>query len=318
MEANTPVSAPGAVPGVPGQTAVRSPAPTPNQPAPQAKNQRNVSNQPQIDKPVETEAPKAPELYDVTINGQTRKYTLQQLRDKASLSEAAMERFEEASKLSKKSQGFQENLKKDFMKALMDPELGLSKDQIRERFENWYKENYIDPEQMTHEQRRIRELEAREKERNEKEAERTQREQAEQQERGISAERETIQRSIIDALETSDLPKNRFTVGRMAYWQKQNLIRGFDAPMEVIVGQVRQERQDIVRSEFQGIKSVEQAIDLVGEEFINMLRKFDVERLKKRFNEPTVAKPANNLTKGGARPMADVDAYFNNLRRSKR
>lgn len=260
---------------------------------------------------------KADELYEVKVNGQLKKYTLDQLRSKAGLSDAAMEKFEKASEMSKKSEAFKDSLKKDFLTALMDPELGLTKDQIRSRFESWYKENFIDPETMTDEQKELRDLKKYKEQKAKEEEERAEKERLANEEQLESHAREQLQKDIIQALDTSGLPKSRFTVSRMAYWMRQNLSKGFDAPTEVIIQQVKDERAQIV-SDLISNSTAEQIVETLGEELINKLRKYDVERLKKRFEAPETTEDKPVGKRGERKTMADVDAYFNSLRRSKR
>jgi hypothetical protein len=57
--------------------------------------------------------------------------------------------------------------------------------------------------------------------------------------------------------------------------------------MEMIVRQVKQERQEYFRNETQA-SSVEQIIDLLGEDFVNKIRKHDLEQLRKRRESPPV------------------------------
>ena len=297
----------------PAATTTTTPTPTTEAKAPQA-----VPGQRATDGNVTAKSDaKAEELYEVKVNGQLKKYTLDQLRSKASLSDAAMEKFEKASEMSKKSESFKENLKKDFLTALMDPELGLTKDQIRSRFESWYKENFIDPETMTDEQKELRDLKKYKEQKAAEEKEREEKDRLTQEEQLESHAREQLQKDIIQALDTSGLPKSRFTVSRMAYWMKQNLSKGFDAPTDVIIQQVKDERAQIV-SDLISNSTAEQIVETLGEDLINKLRKYDVERLKKRFESPETATEKIGGRRGERKTMADVDQYFNNLRRSKR
>lgn len=267
-----------------------------------------------------TQKVEAPQTYEVKVNGQIRKYTLDQLMSKASLGEAATERFEQAKQLTQKSQKFQENIKKDFLKALQDPELGLSKDQIKERFEHWYKENYIDPEVMSPEQKELAELKRWRKEREAEEAERNELAQKEQETLMDSQTRETVQQEIIKALETSGLPKTRETVARMAFYMKQNLMRGYDAPMELVVQQVKESVSQNWEQYFKDA-TVEQWVSIIGEEGIKKLRQYDLERLKNKFGSNAVqaneteAKP--KLKRGEKIPMSRVDDYLNDIRQQK-
>ena len=81
---------------------------------------------PNVDKP---SAPTVQEkqYYELKANGRTHKLTLDEMRGRAELGMAAYEKFEAAAQKEKAVQNWKETAKKDVMKALMDPELGLSK-----------------------------------------------------------------------------------------------------------------------------------------------------------------------------------------------
>lgn len=263
--------------------------------------------------------PKAPEprYIEHKVNGKVKRYTEAELLTKAGLVDGAYEKFESASQKEKKQAEWKKSAQKDFMSALMDPELGLTKDQIRTRFEGWYKENYIDPETLTPEQRELSELRKEREENNKKSKEREDEEKTKNELHAQSLVREEMQKQIISCIESSGLPKTRFVAGRMAYWQKQNLSKNYDAPNDVIVQQVREERHSIVRQDIEAM-TPDQVVETFGEEIIKKLRQFDLGRLEKRFNQKT-NNPVISRERGedGKKTMADVDNYLNNLRRSK-
>lgn len=294
-------------------------APSVNTPAPAVENNApDTSKTPVSDT---KQAPKPVEYHEVKINGQVRKFTTDELRTKASLAEAANEKFQKASELSKKHESFRENLKKDFMSTLMDPELGLSKDQIRQRFEGWYKENFIDPETMDPRELEISQLKKEKAEREARDKEVEESKLREQEERDTDAQRQVMQKEIISVVEKSGLPKTRFTAARVAYWMRQNIKNGFNAPEEVIVQQVREERNGLVSSMVKE-STAEQIIEAFGDDIVKKIRDYDIAQLKKRFGEKDQAKAETThlgTTRRAGQKVrtADVDAYFNSLRRSK-
>lgn len=268
--------------------------------------------------PPKPEAPAAPEIFEHKVNGQIRRYTREQLLAKASLGEAATERFEEASRMAKKAQARDEAIKKDFLTALQDPELGLSRDQIRARFESWYKEEFIDPETLSPEQRELNELKKYKSQVEEERKSQAELTQKTEHEKAVDAARESLQHEIIKTLDSSNLPKNRFTVARLAYWQKQNLDRGYDAPPEVLIQQVKEERSGIIRADLKEA-TIEQIQDTLGEDFeafITKVRKYDLARLQTKFGEKPEPRPRDTDGTYKRVLMSDVDRYFTNLRRS--
>lgn len=263
--------------------------------------------------------PKAPEVYEVKINGQTRKYTLDELKNKVSLGEAANEKFQKASELSKKHESTKAELKKDFFKVLMSEEVGLTKEEMRTKFESWYKENFIDPETMDPREMRIRELEREKSEREAREQEIQAAKQKEIEEQETAKTVEQMQKEIISVVEKSGLPKTRFTAARVAYWMRQNLKNGYNAPEEVIVQQVREERNSLVGSMVKE-STGEQLVEMLGEELVTKIRKYDIELLKKKLGGTTKGDdgfPAMTRDENKKVTTRDVDAYFNNLRRQK-
>ncbi len=260
---------------------------------------------------------KEPEWHEVKVNGQVRRYTTEQLRAKASLAEAAMEKFEKASEFAKKEAAFKEKLAKDPIAALL--EQGLTADQVRQHMEGWYKKSFIDPEMMTPEQRKIQEYEAKLAKYEEQEKTTAQQAAEEQERQQMDATREAAQKEIIQMLETSGLPKNRFTVARLAFWQRQNLANGYEAPPDVLVQQVKDERAGIIRHDFKEA-SIEQIQDVLGEDFdafINKVRQYDLAQWKKKqqgLGEPEDAKPTKSQNNKRT-TMSDVDRYLTNLRR---
>lgn len=292
---------------------------TPNTPAPDAGGApagATPAPEPKSGGPLTAE-----QLIELKVNGTSRKYTLDQLKARASLADASHERFEKASQIEKSQKEYDEKLKKDFIGALV--EKGLSKEQIKTRFEQWYKENFIDPETMSPEQKELAELKRWKQQQEQERQEIDEQKKSAEQKEFEQKERQNYQKEIIETIEKFDLPKTRFIVGRIAYWQGINLSKGYDAPPEVVVQQVREEEQSILKNAVKSrMANPEKLVEYLGEDVVNAIRKFDVERLKKKFGVGS-----SNQSAGGTqfptnerrgKTMSDVDDYFNELRRSKR
>lgn len=284
---------------------VSAPAPSSNQPSPASTspsagnvttspagkgspsaNPAGSSSQSQSTSGSSSPASSQPEMFEVKVNGQTVRMTRQEALDYASMGKAANEKFNEASRMRKEQEAFRENLKKDFIKSLQDPALGLSKDQIRAEFEKWYMREFIEPESLNEDQRRLRQAEMELKRYQEQEQEFKQRQEQEQLERMTAQQREHLQQQIIEAFEKSNLPKaSKFALSRVAFYMRQNALNGWDAPMDLIMRQVQNERREYLRSEVDQC-TPEQAIELLGEEFVNKIRKHDLERLRAKRNMP--------------------------------
>lgn len=286
--------------------------------APKTQTNPITANQNQQNGQVKTDgAPattQAPQYFDVKVNGQVRKMTLEQLMAKASLADASYERFQQAAQKEKNFQQWKEKAKQDALSALMDPELGLTKDQIRQKFEAWYKQEFIDPETLSPEQRRAQELEREIKQYKEREKQIQEQQQQQEMQRLDQETRVRIQKTIFEALESGKLPKTRFTAARLAHYMKLNNKAGYNAPMDVLIQQVADERNTLIK---------EQADSADGETLYNMLGKDNVTKLQRYALQLITGKPVQTPQPpkepvNGSRDkkvyMGDVDEYFRNMR----
>lgn len=246
-----------------------------------------------------------PKTWDLKINGKTQRFTEEQMIARVSQEEAADQRFKEASQMRKQTESVIGRLKDPtkVMEALLDPSMGLTKDQVREAFEGWYAREFIEPESLTPEQKKLRDAEAKIKKYEDDDRSRSEKKLKEEQEAMTTQERTALQGEIIEALQTSDLPKTNFTIRRLAYWMQRNRENGFNAPKEVLVGQVRKEFNSNLRDMVQASDG-EVLIKLFeGTDIINKLRKYDLEQLRKLRQGPPA--PAGN--QDGTPPPAKSD-----------
>lgn len=304
MEQGTPTTA---TPGVPGQNAAQ---PNGEMPIPNG----------EMPKP-EGAAPTKQEMYELIVNGQPRKYTLDQVLSKARMGEAAHEKFESASKMSRENQEMKDGMKKDFIRTALN--MGMPKEQIREQFEKWYHEEFIVPETMSAEERRAVDAEkelARMREERDTEKKSEEQKQMEILDRHT---RQQVQQEIISVLENVQLPKTRFTAARTAYWMKQCNSAGVQGPeaIELVRHHVMEEAQGITNSMLENA-TPDQAIQFLGPKVIDLVRRYDLGQLKSKFGGAQVGGDMNSNgtvvhKRGERKTMADVDNYFNELRRKR-
>lgn len=223
----------------------------------------------------------SPELYEVSIDGKVKTMTLQQLKNAASISHAAYSRFEEASRMKKEADTLREGLAKDMIKTLQDPKLGLTRDQIRAEFEAWYEREFINPEQLTPEQRKIKEYEERLKKYQDEEQAKLKAQKEQEETELTNKQREYLQTQIIQALEKSGLPKTKYIASRMAFYMRENLLKGWEAPIDVIVQQVEDERQALRKGELEGLDG-EDLIRYLGDDIVGKIRRYDLAKLRER------------------------------------
>lgn len=275
-----------------------------------------------------------PEFFEVpNVNGKTVRLTREQAIAELRRSAAATERFQKASEQTRKYEQWKETAKQDALKALMDPELGLSKEQIRDRFESWYHENFIAPKTMSKEQLEALEWKKKAQEYEEREKARMEQETKAREEWQSQQMREHVQKELIETMEKGGFDKTKFNMNRIAFWTKQNLKQGFNAPPEHVAAQVRNEFKMIVKESYKG--KMENPTELAkalredfGDDLIKAIRKLDMEEWKARNNKNpqspppddignrnfVAGTPGQNRREGQRKTMRDVDQYFNRLR----
>lgn len=251
--------------------------------APSAPSTPAPSNTPSPETAKSSAPQQTNEMFEVKVNGKTVKMTRQQVIDNASMSTAAQEKFSEAKKSRAEADRIINSAKTNPIEALMDPALGLSKDQIRAAFEKWYSKEYIEPEALTPDQRKMKEYEEKVKKYEEQEKTAKEKAEADENEKLTNRQREFLQGQIIEALESSGLPKTKFFASRMAFYMRQNMQNGWEAPISMIVQQVKNERQGMMTDMSEG-STAEQLIAALGENVINKIRKHDLEQLRAKRN----------------------------------
>ena len=238
------------------------------------------------------------EMYDVKVNGKMVRMSRQEVLDHASMSHTANSKFDEASKLRKEVDKIISTAKTNPIEALMNPALGLTKDQIRTAFEHWYNQEYIEPETLTVDQKKIKEYEMKLKKYEEEESQKKQQAEHEENEKMTTQQREYLQTQIIEAIDKSGLPKSKDVVKKIAFYMRQNLINGWDAPMDMIIKQVKADRQSMLRDDVQN-SNAEQIIELLGDDVVNKIREHDLKRLRERRQAPSFQKNSS-ITNAGS------------------
>lgn len=239
--------------------------------------------------------PTSNEYFDVKVNGKMVKMSKQEVLDHASMAYHANDRFNEAKKIKSQIDKIIGTAKQDPIQALLDPALGLSKEQIRDAMEKWYHQEFIEPESLNEDQKRNKELQAKLRKYQEQEELAKRQSEEEEQTKLTSHHREILTQQIIEALETSGLPKTKFFASRMAFYMRQNATNGWEAPLDLIVKQVKQERTQIMSDMSEGA-SAEQLISLLGDSVINKIRQHDLKKLREKRNLPPASVSDNSVS----------------------
>jgi len=236
----------------------------------------------------------SPEYFELKVNGKAMKLTKDEVIARAQMSDAADSKFSEAAKIRKQVERIINTAKSNPIEALMDPQLGLTKDQIREAFEKWYTQEFIEPETLTPDQKRAKEMERELERYKNQEKEMREKMEREEQDKLTTQQREYLQQQIIDALEKSGLPKTKFFAQRMAFYMRENLLKGWEAPIELIASQVKKERQAMM-ADLTENADVESLVSMFGEGIINKIRQHDLKQLREKRQFPS---PQGSTTDG--------------------
>lgn len=266
----------------------------------------------------QTSAPSSPEYREFKINGKMVKLTQSEADGYVQQSYAAQQKFEEAARLRKENEKFESTLKKNKIQALIDK--GFTPEEIREEFEAWYTQQFIEPETLTPDQKKSKDQERELERYRTQEKERTEKEQREQQEKTTAQQREFLQGQIIEAIEKNGLPKNKWFAQRMAFYMRENLNNGWEAPMELIVSQVKKDHREI-NSGISEDSSVEQLLEHFGEGIINKIRKHDLEQIrnKRKFSNARTEQGDGYGNVGEEKlSSSDVNKRLREIREGKR
>lgn len=182
----------------------------------------------------------------------------------------------------------------EILKAFEDGTLLKKHPKSRELAEKFLLEQ-LEDEMLTPEQKEYKQLKAfkEQKEREEAESKKAEAEAiAKQREQSIAQQ---FQKTIIDALDKSGLPKTPDLAKRMATIMKKNLDLGLDLTSDDLVAEVKSEANAMLKA-LVGSASGDQLIALLGEDVAKKIRAYDVQRLKSQTGtqpkkEPSVKSP---------------------------
>ncbi len=213
------------------------------------------------------------------INGKTVKMSQKEADDYVSMSYAAQQKFNEAAQIRKEHEAKKELYKTNRIQAFIDATEDMSPEDRRAVIEEFYAKQYIAKDEMTPQEialadreEKIAKWEAEQKglkARSDKEAE----------DKLVNTHRERIQQEIVETLEASGLPKSKFIAARLAFYMQQNARNGYDAPKEMLIRQVKNERKSIV-ADMTDSSSAEQLIDLLGENVVKKINKYYLDQLR--------------------------------------
>lgn len=275
-----------AVASVAGKTAQRTANNPSAVPAPQSRAN-------EVAAPTENKGPDLNQEFETKSNGKTKKVTLKELLEKYPLVDTAYQNMESGAKAKKEAEALLSRLRdpKKAIELLNDPKMGLNPDEVRTAFEDWYHEKVVKRAEMSQEQRELADAKERIAAYEKEKADEKQRLEAERDEAETAEEARKIQMEIRDILETSNLPKTKFTTGRLAHWMRVNESKGLNAPKEVLVQQVQHEMRQLVASLTEASDG-DVLVSLLGDNAVKKLRKYDIDKIRaSRQQKPTNDEP---------------------------
>jgi septum formation inhibitor MinC len=232
--------------------------------------------------PGETPAQTAARLFKVKVDGQEMEVDEGELIRGYAHNKAAAERLRQASET----------------RQLAEEVLSIFKNNPREAFNRLgvdakaFAEQVLQAEMedamLTPEQKELRELKAFKEQMAAKEAAAR-----EEQERAAEAAfREQVaaelQTNIINTLEMADLPKNEFTIGRMAYYLESCLQAGYNATPQDVIAHVKSEYDRELKS-FLGSITDDKLLNFMGDDFTNRVVKAHIGKTKAKVKQPSPA-----------------------------
>lgn len=273
--------------------------------------------------PETTRNPAPAETREYKINGKMVKMTQKEADEYVSMSYAAQERFNEAAKLRREVEQREAQYSKEPLKAFLDyaQRAKLTPEQTRQALEDYYSKQYIEPEMLTAEQRKLKELEEWKTQREKEDQERFMTEQQKYERQMTEQEIQNATNEILAALESAQLPqKNKFLVQRMAFYMHQNSQNGWNAPKEMVLKQVMNEHKSIV-GDFLKDATMDQIVNYAGQEFVDRILKDSLEKIRQKRNireEPfTKTDSSRNHAGTGKIDMADVNRRLREMRLGK-
>lgn len=241
----------------------------------QSSEQNGQSNQPQA-------SAKKKFKYKADGNEVEEELDDNEIASRLSLAKAAHKRMQESARILKEKENFEKTLKEKPLDVLTKQDFnGKSFRELAEEFLI----QQIEEESLTPQQREQRAKEAKLKEYEAKEQERLKAEEQAKLEQLENHYRAEYEKAIISGLESSALPKNEYTVRRMAELMQKNIQLGLDLEPQYIAQMVKEDYLNEQKALVGGLDG-EALVKLFGDDIINKIRKFDLSRFKPTNPQP--------------------------------
>lgn len=226
---------------------------------------------------------KEEQTYELKVKGKPVRVTMQQLMDKASMSDAAQQNFSEAKVMRDRADKILSGVKGDPIRALIR-EGAITKEDAIKAIEDYYYSEVVETSAMTDDQRKIREYEAKLKEYDDAkfkdEKIKFDKDQTDLTQKQI----DFLSKEIMTAMDTHGLPKHPWFGQQIAMYMLENKKQGYNAPMSMIVDQVKNDYREMtggISKNTPADKLLGIFEDLYGKDVMSQLRRLDLERFRK-------------------------------------
>lgn len=235
-----------------------------------------------------SEAPVAePQRFKVKLPDGEREVELDELLSGYQLKQASYKKFEEASAKEKAAQAHREQLKKDFIKALVeDPDIG--KDRFKEEVIKFLYDEFQE-EEMSPEQLKAKKYDEMMRAREAEEASRREAEEAAAEEAEVARHTEELAAKYTKALSEVNLPKTTSTVRAMAYLHQVAEEAGVALDDKTLAITTRDALFAEQRELFLAAVPEGRILEVIGPDVLDAIRKADLQRIRARKNAKSVS-----------------------------
>ncbi len=205
------------------------------------------------------------------------KEQVEYLKRHLQMSKVASKRMNEASVTRKQAEQFIQALQQDPMAVLGNDKI-MGQAKFRQLAEQFLAQQ-LEAEMLSPQEKQVKEREAKLRRYEEQEKQTKADAEAKQAQAMEEHYAQEYQKTIISALETTSLPKNAFTVKRMADLMQKNLQHGLELEPSMLAKIVKEDYQKELVGLIGG-SDAEQILAMFGDDVANKIRKADLAKLK--------------------------------------
>lgn len=219
--------------------------------------------------------------FKVKVEGQELEVPEDELISNYQLRKASDKRFQEAMQARKQSEEFIRLLKTDPVKVLNHPSIGLDAKKWAEE----YLISEMQREMMSPEEKQIAEYKEKLSKYEKQEAEYKAQQENAQKEAVKQKYQADYHKQIVEALDTSGLPKTEYTVQRMIHYMSKALSAEYELSAKDVTDLVRRDYINDTKALYSGLDS-DALISILGDDVAGKLRKADLAKIKQMQKGP--------------------------------